>query len=164
MPVIEALTIPKHRITLYVSYQVQVWCIGLAFATIERNKCVSNQCIKNGCSPYFLLQQSSLCSYSFCGTVMLRETWCIISCSLLPVSFQNKWVSFMYEREWKEMSLTNVFLPHRETFSGIFIQGICISSWPLKVHPRAVLFSMFIKMYIKCGCYGGHFSQNHEGC
>lgn len=62
------------------------------------------------------------------------------------------------------MSLTNVFLPHRETFSGIFIQGICISSWPLKVHPRAVLFGMFVKMYIKCGCYGGHFSQNHEGC
>lgn len=42
-----------------------------------------------------------------------------------------------------------VFLPHRETFSGIFIQGICISSWPLKVHPRAVLFGMFVKMYIK---------------
>lgn len=62
------------------------------------------------------------------------------------------------------MSLTNVFLPHRETFSGIFIQGICISSWPHKVHPRAVLFGMFVKMYIKCGCDGGTFSQNHEGC
>lgn len=88
---------------------------------------------------------------------MLRETWCVISCSLLPVSPQYKWVSLMYEREWKEMSLTNVFLPHRETFSGIFIQGICISSWPLKVHPRAVLFGMFVEMYIKCGCHGGHF-------
>lgn len=42
-------------------------------------------------------------------------------------------------------------------FSGIFIQVICISSWPLKVHPRAVSFGMFVKMYIKCGCYGGHF-------
>lgn len=48
-----------------------------------------------------------------------------------------------------------MFLPHRETFSGIFIQGICISSWPLKVHLRAVLF---VKMYIKCGHNGG------EGC
>lgn len=59
----------------------------------------------------------------------------------------------------RKMSLTkkNVFLPHRETFSGIFLQGICISSWPLKVHPRAVLFGMFVKMYIKCGCHGGHF-------
>lgn len=63
----------------------------------------------------------------------------------------------MYERECKERSLKNVFLPHRETFSGIFIQGICISSWPLKVHLRAVLFGMFVKMYIKCGRYGGHF-------
>lgn len=75
------------------------------------------QCIKEWmCSPYFLLWQSSVCSYSFCGTIMLRETWCIISCSLLPVSSQNKWVSSMNEREWKETSLTNVFLPHRETF------------------------------------------------
>lgn len=63
----------------------------------------------------------------------------------------------MYERECKERSLKNVFLPHRETFSGIFIQVICISSWPLKVHLRAVLFGMFVKMYIKCGRYGGHF-------
>lgn len=55
------------------------------------------------------------------------------------------------------MRLTSVFLPHSETFSGIFIQGICISSWPLKVLPRAVLFGMFIKMYIKCGCHGNIF-------
>lgn len=25
-------------------------------------------------------------------------------------------------------------------FQGFFVQGICISSWPLKVHPRAVSF------------------------
>lgn len=60
----------------------------------------------------------------------------------------------MYERERKERSLKTVFLPHRETFSGIFIQGICISSWPLKVHLRAV---WFVKMYIKYSDNGGHF-------
>lgn len=42
-------------------------------------------------------------------------------------------------------------------FSGIFIHGICISSWPLKVHPRAVLSGLCVKMYIKCGCLRGHF-------
>lgn len=60
------------------------------------------------------------------------------------------------------MRLTSVFLPHSETFSGIFIQGICISSWPLKVLPRAVLFGMFIKMYIKCGCHGNIFFLNQQ--
>lgn len=39
---------------------------------------------------YFL----SVCSYSYC---VPRP---VISCSLLPVSSQNKWMSLMYERKW----------------------------------------------------------------
>lgn len=53
------------------------------------------------------------------------------------------------------MTLTNVFLPHREErrFQGFLYKGI--SSWPLKVHPRAVCKDMYIN--------GGTFSENHEG-
>lgn len=82
----------------------------------------------------------------------------------MPVFSQNKRVILMYEREWQEMSLANVFLPHWETFSGIFIQDICISSRPLKVHPRAVLLGTFVKMYINMWLFWGTFSKNHEGC
>lgn len=64
----------------------------------------------------------------------------------------------------RKKNLRNVFLPHRETLSGnFFIQGICISSWPLTVHIRAVSFGMFVEVYIKLWskCVGeGIFSKS----
>lgn len=64
----------------------------------------------------------------------------------------------------REKKFEKCVLPHRETLSGIFfIQGICISSWPLTMHLRAVSFGMFVEMYMKLWGRGA-FSQNHEGC
>lgn len=71
----------------------------------------------------------------------------------------------MYERECQEKKVWEMcfYLTERHYQGFFFIQGICISSWPLTVHLRAVLFGMFVEMYIKLWGRGA-FSQNHEGC
>lgn len=67
-------------------------------------------------------------------------------------------MSLTYERECKENEMGKcVLTSQRDTFRDFFIQGVCISSWPLTVELRAVLFGMFVKMYIRCGRRGGQF-------
>lgn len=42
-------------------------------------------------------------------------------------------------------------------FQGFLYKASVSRHGLLKVHPRAVLFGMFVKMYIQYGCYGGRF-------